>query len=216
MNSDNAIDNLALLIYSLDLFGVAVFAITGALVARDKKLDIFGGIVLAFVTAVGGGTFRDLVLGMPRVFWVDDPNYLIVAVIAALATFAATRVEITFPKRTLSVADAFGLALFSVIGAQKALSQDVPAIIAAVLGMLTGVGGGLIRDVLAGQIPLILRREIYATAAFCGATLFVLLQYLQFSANPAIVVSILAALILRLAAIRWNWSLPIFPQSDSN
>jgi len=208
--------NLSPLIYYLDLFGVAVFAITGALVARDKKMDIFGGIVLAFATAVGGGTFRDLVLGMPRVFWVDDPNYLIVAIAAALLTFIVARVEKTFPKRTLSVADAFGLALFSVIGAQKALSQEVPVIIAAVLGMLTGIGGGLIRDVFSGQIPLILRREIYATAAFCGATMFVLLRHLNFSANPAIVVSILAALILRLAAIRWKWSLPIFPQSDSN
>lgn len=195
------------MIYILDIAGVAVFAISGALVAREKKMDIFGGIVLALVTAVGGGTFRDLVLGMPHVFWVDDPAYVLVAAGAALVTFVVVRFR-EFPRRTLLIADAFGLALFAVMGAQKALAQEVSGIIAVVLGVLTGVGGGLFRDVLAGEVPLILRKEIYATAAFLGAILYVGLSALMIEEYLAMGLSILPALALRLVAIKWRWALP--------
>jgi len=195
-------------LYGLDLFGVAVFAITGALAAGRKHMDLFGVVVLAVVTALGGGTLRDLILGARHVFWVSAPIYLGLAVATAIVTFFLVRYR-SLPPKLLSVADAFGLAVFTVVGTQKALDLGSSPGIAVVMGVMTGVVGGMFRDLLSGEIPLILRREIYATASLCGGIAFAGLLMVARNQGLAVLVSVVVTLGLRLSAIRWNLSLPI-------
>jgi uncharacterized membrane protein YeiH len=195
-------------IYALDLFGSAVFAISGALVAGRKSMDLFGVCVLALVTAVGGGTLRDLLLGDIPVFWIKDHNYVYVALLAALGAFFFVRF-IQKRNKALLLADALGLSVFTVIGADKALAMGGEALIAVIMGVMTGVVGGMIRDVLSDEIPLILRAEIYATAAMAGACVFVILRGISVDHATAASVAIPLTLFLRLAAIRWKLSLPL-------
>ena len=197
------------LLYWLDLFGIVVFALSGALMAGRYKLDPFGVVVLASVTAIGGGTIRDIILDTP-IFWVENPIYLYVILATAVLTIIIIRRPKLIPKRFLLIADAFGLALFAVLGTEKALSLGVPVSVAVVMGTITGVAGGMIRDVICNVIPMILRKEIYATAAILGGTLFALFQYLGWPDNIALISAILGALTLRLAAIYWQVSLPAF------
>ncbi len=204
------------MIYYLDLFGVAVFAVSGSLAAGRKQLDLLGVVVLAIVTALGGGTIRDLLLGLTPVFWIRDINYLFVAGGMGLLVFAVSRLR-SLAKVSIRIHDAFGLAVFTVIGAGIAMEQDVPWMIAVVMGVMTGVAGGVLRDMLAGEIPLILRAEIYATASLCGAlvyvglsTLYPLDQYWIIPVEKAnMVAGVLVTLMLRLVAIKWNLSLPV-------
>jgi len=200
-------------LYLLDLFGTAVFAITGALVAGRKELDLFGVVVLALVTALGGGTVRDLVLGARPVFWIQDSTYILLAALPALLTVPLARLG-RRPRGLLRTADAFGLALFTVIGAQKALSMGTTPGIAIMMGVMTGVVGGMIRDILSGEIPLILRREVYATASLCGAVVYVLLQRWWPGHPTDLVMAMAVTLALRLSAIRWNLALPVFRHRD--
>ena len=194
------------------MIGVAVFALSGALVAREKELDLFGGIVMAFVTAVGGGTFRDLVLDVP-VFWIDDSNYILIAVGAAIAALLVVRSsKYHFPRRTLLVDDAAGLALFAVLGTQKAMGQEVAIATAILMGILTGIGGGMIRDVMAQKVPLVLRSELYATVAAIGAGSYVILSFLPLPYLVQTILSIVIALVIRIGAIKWKWSLPVYPR----
>jgi uncharacterized membrane protein YeiH len=193
----------------LDLFGTVVFAITGVLAADGKHLDMFGVIVLAFVTAVGGGTIRDCVMGLTPVFWVTDAHYLVLTLVAALVTFFFARIA-DIPRRMLMVADAVGLAVFAVVGAQKAISMDVAAPVVVFMGVMTAVVGGMIRDLLVGEIPLVLRREIYATAAMAGALVHMSLYGLTGRFELSALVAILVAFSLRMAAMVTNTSLPTF------
>lgn len=197
------------LMYVMDLFGVGVFAITGSLAAGRKHMDLFGVVVLATVTALGGGTLRDLILGAYPVFWVSSPIYLMVAVATAIMTFFLVRFG-GVPRTLLSVADAFGLAVFTVVGTQKALDLGASPGIAVVMGIMTGVVGGMLRDVLSGEIPLILRREIYATASLCGAITFSVVLIALRHEGLAALASVAVTLGLRLSAIRWKISLPLF------
>lgn len=198
--------------FALDLFGVAVFAVSGALAAGRKKMDLFGVLVLAVATAVGGGTLRDLVLGATPVFWVRQPAYLIVATLAALTTVVLARRSRPWPSM-LPIADALGLATFTVLGTKHALVAGVEPTVAAVMGVMTGVVGGMIRDVLAGEIPLVLRREIYATASLAGAVLMVGLTVAG-TPTASLWAGFTLVLALRLAAIRWRLSLPTFIHSS--
>jgi uncharacterized membrane protein YeiH len=195
----------------LEHFGVAVAAITGVLAARGKRVDLFGVIVLALATAFGGGTLRDLLVGDTPVFWVRDPNFLLSATAVAVVSFFAARFH-EFPQAVLLVADAFALALFTMIGVKKALAFQMAPSIAIAMGVITGVVGGIIRDLLAGEIPLVFRREIYlyATAALCGAVVFVLLDRWALGERASMVLAAGTTLVLRLAAIRWKLGLPVF------
>ncbi|GAA0813542.1 trimeric intracellular cation channel family protein [Colwellia sp. D2M02] len=202
------------LLFWLDIFGIIVFSFSGALMAGRYKLDPFGVVVLASVTAIGGGTIRDVILQTP-VFWLEKTYYLYVVLATALLTIVLIREPKRIPKRFLLIADALGLALFAVLGTQKSLDLGAATPVAIVLGTITGVAGGMIRDVLCNVIPMILRQEIYALAAMLGGGLFVLLEYLAWSESHALIVSISAALLLRLAAIYWHVSLPAFHIPDS-
>ncbi|MFT7009789.1 MAG: putative membrane protein YeiH [Colwellia sp.] len=197
------------LLYGLDIFGTIVFSLSGALMAGRYKLDPFGVVVLASVTAVGGGTIRDVILQTP-VFWVVQPIYLYVVLTSALLTIVLIRQPKLIPKRFLLVADALGLALFAVLGTQKSLALGSPLPVAIVMGTITGVAGGMIRDVLCNVIPMILQKEIYALAAMLGGGLFVIFHLLGWSENEATLIAISGALLLRLAAIYWRVSMPAF------
>jgi len=197
------------LLYYLNIFGIIVFALSGALMAGRYKLDPFGVIVLAFVTAVGGGTIRDTILQAP-IFWVVETHYLYVIIATALLTIIFIRQPKRIPKRFLLIADAFGLALFAVLGTQKSILLGAPLSVAIVMGIITGVAGGMIRDVLCNVIPMILSKEIYALAAMLGGGLFVIFHLQGWPEDEAIIIAILGALIVRLAAIYWRVSLPAF------
>ena len=201
------------MIYLLDLFGVAVFAIAGSLAAGRKHMDLFGVVVVALTTALGGGTIRDLILGAYPVFWISDPVYVLVGSGAALLTFVMAR-SFKLPGRMLQVADAFGLAVFTAIGTQKAMGLGVSPLISVIMGMMTGVAGGMVRDILSGEIPLILRAEIYATASLCGGITFIVLAALRQPQPLVLSMSVLVTLALRLAAIHWGLSLPVFSPKD--
>jgi len=196
-----------------DLIGTAVFAITGALAAGKKKMDIFGVVVLGCVTALGGGTLRDVILDIRPVFWISDPLYLVVAMLAAIGTLILAR-NLRLPSMLLMYADAVGLAVFTVIGFQKGFQATHTYSIAIVMGVTTGVAGGIIRDVLAGEIPLILRQEIYASASLGGAVLFALLSHFNLASSFTVSVAVLTTLAIRLAALHWNLTLPIFRLKD--
>jgi uncharacterized membrane protein YeiH len=189
----------------LDIFGTAIFAITGSLVGKQKQMDIFGVVVLALVTALGGGTLRDVLLGQLPVFWISQPEIIVICIVAALLTFALSD-RIPFPRRTLLLSDAIGLATFSVIGAQAAITFH--PIIAIIMGGMTGTAGGIIRDLLSDKIPIILRRDIYATAAMSGASVFVLLHHNAINNDLALFLGATVTLVIRLLAIRRRWNLP--------
>ena len=197
--------------YFLEHFAISVAAITGVLAARGKAVDLFGVLVLALVTAFGGGTVRDVLLGDLPVFWLADQSYILNAAMTAVVVFFLVRYH-ELPTTVLMVADAFALALFTMIGTPKGLAFPVEPSIAVMLGVTTGVAGGILRDLLIGEIPLVFRREIYlyATAAFGGALTFVLLH--QYSLNPKTnaIISTLVTLLLRLAGIKWRIRLPMF------
>jgi len=194
----------------LDLIGVAVFAISGALAAGRKRLDLIGVIVLALVTAVGGGTIRDLLLGRQPIFWLADPIYVIVMCASALCTVAFTRFWRP-PSSSLLVADALGLALFSVAGAQIAERAGVPPISCIVLGTVTGSAGGMVRDVLTAQVPIVLQSgNLYASAAVAGTSLYFIALRLGAERNVAVALGITVVAVVRLASIRWGVTLPVF------
>src|SRR5215831_19966433 len=159
-----------MLFYLLDLVGVAVFAVSGTLAAGRTGLDLLGVIVIAALTAIGGGTLRDLLLNRHPIFWITYAKYLTVIIASALLTVCYVRIWPP-PGNTLLVADALGLALFAMFGAQVAEAAQRPPLIVVLMGTMTGVAGGVLRDVITAQIPLILRRDIYATAAIGGIAL---------------------------------------------
>jgi len=200
-----------MLFYYLDLAGVAVFAVSGVLAARDRHLDLLGVIVVAAITAIGGGTLRDLLLNRHPIFWVTDAWYLIVIITAALLTVVYVRLWPP-PRITLLVADTLGLALFALSGAQLAEAAQCPALIVVLMGTMTGVTGGILRDVITAQVPLLLRREIYATAAIAGVAAYLVMQALGLPRAAAFGGGMLVVVVLRLTAIRWRLHLPVFHQ----
>lgn len=198
-----------MIIPMLEYTGVAVFAVSGALAAGRKSLDLIGVVVIATATAIGGGTLRDLLIDRHPVFWVDQPVYLWIILAAALVTVAYTR-RFRPPERSLAYADAAGLALFAISGAQIAEQRGLPAGTVVLMGTMTGVAGGVLRDVLTAEIPLIFRRgRFYATAAIAGVAAYLLLQPVIERAIAALAgMSLIAA--LRIAAIHWGLKLPVY------
>lgn len=202
------------LFYLSDLFGVAVFAITGALMAGRKSMDLFGVLVIAIITALGGGTLRDVILGNHPVSWIRDDTYILVASLAAVGTVLWVRLTRPIHETGLLVADAFGLAVFTVYGTEVALQHQVPLSTAVIMGVITGVAGGVMRDVICNEIPLIFQKEIYAIACIAGSLVFIgllavgLPRWLDTGIAMAVVLGI------RLAAIRWGLSLPRFHLLD--
>ena len=199
-----------MLLYVFDLVGVAVFAVSGALAAGRKRLDVLGVVVLALVTAIGGGTIRDVLLDRHPIFWLADPVYLTVITLSALLTVALARWRRP-PAATLLVADALGLALFSISGAQIAERTGLPALSGILLGTVTGAAGGVVRDVLSAEIPLVLRRgNLYASAAIAGTAAYFALVTLGLPRSGAAGIGMAVVAAVRLASIWWDLQLPEF------
>lgn len=196
-----------MLLYTLDLLGTGVFAATGAMVAARRNMDIFGALVLAFVTAVGGGTIRDTILGSTPVFWIGDSNYLIMVGLATAVTLLG-KAWWHKTRHLVMTLDALGLGVFTVIGIEKALAMQVEPMAAVIMGVLTGAGGGMIRDMLAGRVPMVLRHEIYATAVIAGGMLYLLMNHYGLERSVVAVACAAFVFILRLLAIYCNLSLP--------
>lgn len=196
--------NAQTLFVALDLAGVFACAISGATAALQRRLDLFGVVMVAFITAVGGGVVRDLCIGATPPVGLSDWNYLAVAVFAALLTIGAGPLveRLAYP---VLLFDALGLSVFAVTGAHKALAYGHNYEVAILLGTLTGVGGGLARDVLLNRVPAILRKEIYATAALLGASILVLGEALGWSRNWLTWLAIAACFALRLLSLRYGW-----------
>ena len=191
---------------ALDWLGVIVFTITGALVASRKQMDIVGFALLGTVTGIGGGTLRDLLLGLP-VFWVREPAYLITCVLVSGLVFFAAHIPQS-RYRYLLWLDAIGLALFAVIGAEKAAHAGADATAAVAMGVITATFGGIIRDLLGGESPVILSREIYASAALAGAIIFISLVAMGAPRELAVGTGFVIGLLVRAAALHYRWSLP--------
>ncbi|WP_202115382.1 TRIC cation channel family protein [Gilliamella sp. Pas-s25] len=199
-------------LFGFDILGTIVFAISGVLLAAKKEMDPIGALVLAVITAIGGGTIRDIVLNHGPIFWITDSTDLYIAITTSLVTMLLLRYSssITVPKWLFSVLDAIGLAVFVGIGVNKAIYSDVNSLVAVCMGVMTGVGGGIIRDVLARDIPMVFKTDIYATACVIGGTIHVIaynafklpLEYSTF-------IGILVTLVIRLLAIYRNLTLPI-------
>lgn len=194
-------------LYLLDLIGCGVFAISGAIIAYQKKMDGVGVLVLAGVTAIGGGTTRDLLLDAP-VFWLTQPSYIYAILVASIIAIIWLNRSKAIPGKALEVADAIGLSLFVIMGTNKAIEYGVSDVTAIILGMMTGCFGGMIRDVLANRIPMILKKELYAFCCIIGASLYVIL--LPYSTLIAASVAFTAIFLLRMAAIKWKWQIHVF------
>jgi len=195
------------LLYTLDLIGTVAFAASGALAGVRRGMDLFGILVLAMVTAIGGGTLRDLLLGDLPPFCLRNETYLWLPIIAALVVFFTHRRLPRFAPILLYL-DAIGLGTFVVIGTGKAISLHTGPIGAVLMGVITATAGGVMRDILSNEIPLIMRREIYASACILGGIILVLLTTIHTSDNLALLISASAVILLRIMAIRYNWSLP--------
>ncbi len=201
----------------LSYIGTAVFGPSGGLTAARRGMDLLGFVVIAMVTGTGGGTLRDVLLGIGPVSWVRDPGFLIVAAVAGAVTFfgAPLLERLNVPRRGVLVwADAVGLAIFAVSGTQLAMTYDVPAVSAVLLGVLTAVGGGVLRDLLSDTMPLILHKDLYATAAVLGSGTLLLLDRLGADPVTGTAIATLAGFGVRAYGILSGWSLPQFRQRE--
>lgn len=194
--------------YYIDLLGTLVFAISGSLAASDKNMyrDIFAVTFIGFVTAVGGGSLRDLILDT-RPAWVADGNYLLAITVGVMGSIFFRYYFLKF-RRTLFIFDTLGIALYTVVGVQKSLQFGVSPAAAIVLGMFSAVMGGVLRDTLINEIPLIFRKEIYATACLSGAALFIILKIFGVNGNINAFCSVMLIIAVRIMAVKYHWTLP--------
>jgi uncharacterized membrane protein YeiH len=196
------------LLYAIDITGTFVFAISGALAGAAKKFDLFGASVIALVTALGGGTIRDLLIGSQPVGWMKDLNYLLAVAIAIAVSFLFKR-YVERLRKTLFLFDTIGIGVFTILGLQKTLAMGLSPIIAILMGMVSAVFGGVVRDVLCNEDPLIFRREIYATACLAGGLVYVLLDSLSVRSDVSIILTVLLIIVLRGLAVKRKWYLPV-------
>ena len=193
----------------LDYLAIAVFAATGALSASRKQLDLIGFIFLAAAAGIGGGTFRDLILGQLPVFWVRNPNYLLVCITAAIILyFTAHLFESRY--RLLLWLDAVGLSAYAALGAAKGLAATGSPVVAIVTGMLTAAFGGILRDILAGEPSVLLRPEVYISAAMTGAAVYTAADMIGLTQIASFLVAMAAAFIIRGGALRYGWTFPVY------
>ncbi len=195
------------LITVLDLIGTLVFAISGSLMAKQHDFDIFGAAVVAFVTALGGGTIRDLLIGVTPVGWMIDPQYL-VAVITGVVMVLVFPSYLLKLRKTMFLFDTIGIGIFTLIGIQKAIGLGLSPMIALMMGIVSAVFGGVIRDILCTEVPLIFRKEIYATACLAGGAIYLLSIYLGVNNNLAMITSMFIIIGIRLVSVVKHIALP--------
>ncbi|UCG38703.1 MAG: trimeric intracellular cation channel family protein [bacterium] len=195
-------------LYALDLLGTAAFAASGALAGIQRRMDLLGVVILGVVTAVGGGTLRDVLLGSIPPFCFKDETYFYLSIGVALAVFFFHR-SLNFLHRPLLYFDALGLGTFLVIGTGKALAYDAGFLVAVMMGVMTATAGGLVRDVLSDQVPFILQKEVYATACIFGGIVYYILYRVGLPDSTTAVIAALVVIVIRIVAIHRKWSLPI-------
>ncbi|WP_026473161.1 trimeric intracellular cation channel family protein [Alkaliflexus imshenetskii] len=196
------------LITWLDYIGTMVFAMSGVLTAAERRLDLFGAMFIGVVTAIGGGTTRDLLLGVTPVTWLSTPIYLYI-ILAGVVLAMVFRPLLEKLRRTLFLFDTIGIGVFTIIGLEKALNLGVYPAVAVMMGMTSAVVGGVIRDTLTNEVPLIFHREIYATACIAGALVYLLLRWVGIDAALNQLLTAGVIIIIRLLSIHFNWSMPI-------
>lgn len=194
------------ILYGIDLLGTMVFAISGAMAANRSGLDVFGATFTGFVTAIGGGSLRDVFLNL-RPIWVDDSNYLVAILIGVVVSILANR-QLYRLAKTLTLFDALGIGFFCVVGVQKSLNYESSQTAAVILGVFSAVMGGVIRDTLMNETPLIFRKEIYATACLLGAVIYVLLEGWGVDTAINAFASTLTVSVIRLLSVKYKLSLP--------
>ncbi|WP_421875326.1 trimeric intracellular cation channel family protein [Marinoscillum sp.] len=197
------------ILYFIDIVGTMVFAISGALAGRDKKLDIFGIAAVGFITAIGGGTVRDVLLGSTPVGWMNDLIYLIMIGSGVVISMFFSRAVLKL-RRTFFMFDTVGIAVFTVLGLQKALTLGVHPVIAIMMGMVSAVFGGVIRDIVCNEIPLIFRQEIYALTCIAGGMVYVMMDFLGIDQVVNVIVTASFIVIFRVLAVKYHWKLPDF------
>ena len=195
------------ILYFIDILGTMVFAISGALAGRDKKLDFFGIAAVGLITAIGGGTVRDVLLGSTPVGWMEDIIYLSMIGAGVLISLLFGK-AVRKLRRTFFMFDTIGIAVFTVLGLQKALTLGVHPVIAIMMGMVSAVFGGVIRDIVCNEIPLIFRKEIYALTCLCGGILYILLQQTGLEQEWNILITVVFIASFRILAVKFKWQLP--------
>ncbi len=195
------------IIKTLDYIGVFVFAMSGILAASEKKLDLFGGIIIAFVTALGGGTLRDILLN-DKIGWITNTEYIYIVFIGAIFVLLFKKITKQI-RKTIFLFDSIGISIFTILGVQKAISFDTPMEIAIIFGVMTATFGGVIRDILCNEIPLIFRKEIYATACMAGAIVYVSLHSMEVNMLVNTLVSSTVIVSLRTVSVIKKLRLPI-------
>lgn len=200
-----------MLVYILDMVGTLVFAVSGVMTAIEKKFDLVGASIIGLVTAVGGGTLRDMMIGQTPVGWMQDTNYLFV-IFAALPLCFYFRQRIQKLRKGLFIFDTIGIALFTILGLKKTLSVGLSPAVAIMMGIVSAVFGGVIRDVLSGEVPLIFRKEIYASACLAGALVYYVIYYFLGHSDYYIIPSVLVVISIRYFAVTRHWELPFEPK----
>ena len=195
------------LVYIIDLSGTFVFAISGMATATEKKFDIFGASIIALVTAVGGGTIRDVLIGSQPVGWMKDGNFLLVIGVAILLSFFFLK-KILRLRQTMFLFDAIGIGLFTILGLTKTLSLGLSPAIAIIMGTVSASFGGVVRDILCNEVPIIFGKEIYATACLAGGILFLILNQIGLDYHVNMVLTIAFIVFIRILAVRRKWELP--------
>lgn len=198
------------LIYLLDLLGTFAFAISGAMAASRKRVDLFGAIFAGLISAVGGGTIRDVLIGSFPVMWIRNLTYIYAGLVGAAATFFLPRFFFKW-KNTVLFFDSIGLGVFTIIGLTKTMSFGYHQVVGILMGVVTGVMGGIMRDAFVGNTPMLLRREIYAVASLIGAILFTFLDYMGMDEEWNQILIILFIIVFRWISVKRNWSLPHMP-----
>ena len=197
----------------LDLLGTSAFAISGALAAMNRRLDLFGIFIIAFVTAIGGGTIRDILIDNTPVTWMENTIYIyLIGVVTIIAIIFRTQLDRL--KKSLFLFDSIGLGIFTITGVELGIQNDLNPIICITLGAMTGTFGGVIRDILCNEIPVIFRKEIYATASIMGGLAFILLHELSLNQDVIYIVTSLTVILMRLMAVKFKISLPSFYLSE--
>jgi uncharacterized membrane protein YeiH len=191
----------------MDLLGTVAFAISGVLVAMDKRLDLFGVVIIAFVTAVGGGTLRDLLIGNTPVAWMLESTYIL-TIIGAVILAILFREKLRYLRKSLFLFDTLGIGLYTMVGIEKGLNASLLPVMCIILGTITASFGGVIRDILCNEIPVIFRKEIYATACVIGGLSYFLLRKLPWSDEYVYFGSILIVIGIRLVAVKYKIALP--------
>lgn len=202
-------------IYFIDIIGTFAFAVSGVVAAVERKFDLFGAIILAFVTAVGGGTLRDILIGSTPVSWMDSNVHIWVVLSTVPLAYFFMKI-LNRLKKTFLMFDTVGIGLFTILGIEKSLSMGLSPMISVMMGVVSAVFGGIIRDVLSNQVPLIFRKEIYAFACISGGLVYLLMVFLNVQNEIGLFVSIGVVIAVRLLAIRFKWSIPFNPLGNSN